>query len=64
MYLRKLLIGIITLFACSNAMALRDDVLIIVNDNSVDSPQLGTYYAQQRDIDPANIVHVRVPAGY
>ncbi len=44
--------------------ALRDDVLIIVNDNSVDSPALGAYYAQQRGIDPANIVHVRVPAGY
>jgi len=46
------------------AHALRDDVLIIVNDNSVDSPQLGAYYAQQRDIDPANIVHVKVPDSY
>ena len=27
-------------------------------------PQLGAYYAQQRGIDPANIVHVRVPDSY
>jgi len=46
------------------AQALRDDVLVIVNDNSVDSPQLGAYYAQQRGIDSANIVHVRVPDSY
>ena len=58
------LVFLIALVSCGNAMALRDDVLIIVNDNSVDSPQVGAYYAQQRDIDPANIVHVRVPAGY
>jgi uncharacterized protein (TIGR03790 family) len=39
----------------------RDDVLIIVNNNSIDSPQVGAYYAQQRGIDAANIVHVRTP---
>ncbi len=26
--------------------------------------ELGAYYAQQRGIDPANIVHVRVPDSY
>ncbi len=62
--MRRLLILVLTLFSSSNAMALRDDVLIVVNDNSVDSPQLGAYYAQQRAIDPANIVHVRVPDSY
>jgi len=41
--------------------ALRDDTLIIVNDNSIDSPQIGRYYAQQRGINPANIVHIKVP---
>ena len=30
--------------------ALRDDVLIIVNDNSLDSLLVGAYYAQQRGI--------------
>ena len=45
-------------------MVLRNDVLIVVNDNSVNSPQVGAYYAQQRGIDPANIVHVRVPDSY
>ncbi len=52
------------LFSLSAVEAARDDVLIIVNDNSIDSPQLGAYYAEQRDIDPANIVHVRVPDSY
>jgi uncharacterized protein (TIGR03790 family) len=46
------------------AATLRDDVLVVVNDNSINSAQLGAYYAQQRDIDPANIVHVRVPDSY
>ena len=64
MSIQKLLIGIIILFACRDVMALRDDVLIIVNDNSQDSPLLGAYYAQQRGIDPANIAHVRVPDSY
>lgn len=48
--------------AAAGAMA-RDDVLILVNDNSVDSPQVGAHYAQQRGIDPANIVHLRVRDG-
>jgi len=41
--------------------AARNDVLVVVNDNSVDSPRVGQYYAQQRDINPANVVHIRVP---
>ena len=52
------------LFKLSVVEAARDDVLIVVNDNSIDSAQVGAYYAQQRDIDPANIVHVRVPDSY
>lgn len=43
---------------------IRDDVLVVVNDNSIDSPQIGQYYADQRQIEPANLCHVRVPAGY
>lgn len=46
------------------ALAVRDDVLVIVNDNSVDSPQVGSHYATQRDIAPQNIVHVNVPSGF
>jgi len=48
--------------ACSPEQILRDDVLIVVNDNSRDSAQVGDYYCERRGIDPANIVHVRVPA--
>ena len=46
------------------AATMRDDVLVVVNENSIDSAQLGAYYTQQRGIDPANIVHVRVPDSY
>ena len=57
-------IAILLLFNLSAANAARDDVLVVVNDNSIDSPQVGAYYAQQRGIDPANIVHVHVPDSY
>jgi hypothetical protein len=48
--------------ACAPAQILRDDVLVVVNDNSISSPQVGDYYCEQRGIDPANVAHVRVPA--
>ena len=49
---------------CTTALAIRDDVLVIVNDNSIDSPKVGAYYAEKRGINPNNIVHVRAPSGY
>jgi hypothetical protein len=52
------------LFHLAPAQAARDDVLIIVNDNSLDSPEIGLYYARQRGIDQNNIVHVSVPDSY
>jgi len=51
-------------FAFQPAHAAREDILVIVNDNSIDSPQVGQYYAQRRGVDPAHIVHVRVPDQY
>ena len=57
-----LLFGSNTFAACAPQQILRDDVLIVVNDNSIASPQIGDYYCEQRGIDPANIAHVRVPA--
>jgi hypothetical protein len=63
----RILVLVVALAGWSGALAapvLRDDVLIVVNDNSRDSPLVGAYYAEKRGIDPANIVHVRVPAGY
>ena len=59
------MVSLLLLFKLSVVEAVpRDDVLIIVNDNSVDSPQVGAYYAQQRYINPANIVHIKVPDSY
>jgi uncharacterized protein (TIGR03790 family) len=63
----RILILVVALVEWSGAFAAplaRDDVLIIVNDNSIDSPLVGAHYAQQRGIDPANIVHVNVPNSY
>ncbi len=57
------LLGFLTIHPVT-AYAFRDDVLVIVNDNSIDSPQIGAYYAQQRNINPANIVHVRIRNGF
>ncbi len=62
--MRILLTACLFLTLSASVYAARDDVLIVVNDNSIDSPQVGAYYARQRDIDPANIVHVRVPDSY
>lgn len=56
--------GLCLAIASLPAHAVRDDVLVIVNDNSVDSSQVGEYYAQQRGIDPNNIVHINVPNSY
>ncbi len=42
----------------------RDDVLVVVNDNSISSPQVGDYYCEQRKLNPANIAHVRVPPDF
>ena len=51
-----------TLAACAPDTILRNDVLIIVNDNSKASPQVGDYYCEQRGINPSHVAHVRVPA--
>ena len=42
----------------------RDDILIIVNDNSLDSCEVGLHYAIHRGLGKANIAHVAVPASY
>lgn len=43
---------------------LRDDVLIIVNDNSADSCEVATHYALARGLGSDNIVHVWTPASF
>lgn len=55
------IVGLCLVMVSLPAHALRDDVLLIVNDNPVNSPQVCAYYMQQRDINLANIVHVNVP---
>ncbi|MEA2079433.1 MAG: TIGR03790 family protein, partial [Pseudomonadota bacterium] len=61
---RILLAACLFLTLSASVDAARDDVLIVVNDNSIDSPVVGAYYAEQRDIAPENIVHVQVPNSY
>ncbi len=58
------ILAVLAVASAPAAAQLRDDVLIVVNDNSIDSPLLGQYYAERRGIDPANICHVSVPNGF
>src|SRR5215831_198627 len=37
------------------------NVLVVINDASPDSNEIGNYYAQKRNIPAANIVHLRLP---
>ncbi len=64
--MRRLYIFASLAFLCvaHSAYAMREDVLVVVNDNSTDSVAVGQYYAQQRGIDTAHIVHVKVPDQY
>jgi hypothetical protein len=55
---------ILVFFGLAVEAAPRNDVLVIVNDNSIDSPAVGSYYAQQREVPVANVVHVKVPDQY
>ena len=57
-------LGIALVLTPTVSQGAHDDVLIVVNDNSIDSPQVGSHYATQRGIDPANIVHLNVPPSY
>ncbi len=72
-YLFLPLLAVLSLFnaeaqaACDDTLpttGTRDDVLVIVNDNSIDSCEVGRYYAQKRGLGKNNILHVRTPADY
>jgi len=57
---------ILACLLCFSAVsqAARDDVLIVVNDNSLSSLEVGQYYASQRDVPNQNIAHVKSPANF
>jgi hypothetical protein len=40
----------------------RDDVLVVINDNAVDSCEVGLYYAEKRILGKNNILHIKTPA--
>lgn len=42
----------------------RTDVLVIVNENSIDSPQVGAHYASVRGVPDKHIVRVKTPNQY
>ncbi len=42
----------------------RHDVLIIVNDNAVDSCEVGRYYAERRELGRESILHIKAPTSY
>ncbi len=47
-----------------SSQAVRNDVLILVNDNSLSSISVGEYYAAKRDVPQQNIVRLKSPANY
>ena len=52
-------------FACDSGLPTqgsRDDILILVNDNSTDSCEVGRYYAEKRDLGQSNILHLALPS--
>ena len=55
------LFNLTQVYACDSALpvqGLRDDVLVIVNDNSIDSCEVGRHYAESRHIGKNRIAHV------
>ncbi|VAX00406.1 hypothetical protein MNBD_GAMMA21-73 [hydrothermal vent metagenome] len=53
--------------ACDSTLpvqSVRDDVLVVINDNSIDSCEVGRYYAVQRGLGQNNVLHVKTPANY
>lgn len=42
----------------------RDDVLVIVNNNSRDSCEVGRYFSERRGLGQNNILHVNAPAAF
>lgn len=59
-----LLCLIMTSFFSMPCRAERNDVLVITNDNSIDSIKVGTHYAERRGIAAANVIHVKSPNQY
>ena len=57
--------GILTACIVLNTAAIAQqsyaDVLVLINANSVESEQIGTYFAAQRNVPAANIIRIAVP---
>jgi hypothetical protein len=54
-----ILLTITTLATLTYALPAYDDVLLIINDDSPQSIEIGTYFQQQRQLPPINICHIR-----
>ncbi|MDH5181657.1 MAG: TIGR03790 family protein [Gammaproteobacteria bacterium] len=55
---------ILLMLGNSIAFASNNDVLVIVNDNSIDSVQVGEHYRKHRKLDEEQVIHVKVPNQY
>ncbi len=75
-HLSRSLLALLALFSLAPAVAVaacddslpptgsRDDILVIVNDNSIDSCAVAVHYAQKRGLGRNNLVHIKAPASY
>lgn len=59
------LLGFIIFFSIpAICYAERDDTLVVINQNSADSIEIGAYYAERRDIPITHIAEVYTPTGF
>jgi uncharacterized protein (TIGR03790 family) len=54
-----LILLIATFTTLTYALPSYDDVLLVINDDSPQSIEIGTYFQQQRQIPPINVCHIR-----
>ena len=60
----RFLVSVCLLCVSFVSLAARNDVLVIVNNNSRASVEVGEYYAAKRDVPSQNIVYLNSPANF
>lgn len=58
----KVLAALLAAAVCAHAGGGPQNVVVLVNDTSADSEEVGRYYVEKRQIPAANVVHLRCPS--
>ncbi len=59
--MRSVLAALLLAAVCAHAGGGPQNVVVLVNDTSADSEEVGRYYAEKRHIPARNVVHLRCP---